>query len=871
MQNFLLTIAHILTPNATAQIKLSTDGGVTYNILLAEYFGTLTGPMPNVVNDIGIDLSPYLGMTNLRIRFEFDSPDDCSVWAVDNVAIPTPAPDIEYEWGPVYEIPGGSGQTVVVVPPTTTEYTLTVYVAGCPGSATEYLVSVVENPEVFTTNTCVGDTATFFQSTSYDGSWSVTGGGTIDNNGLFTADSAGCFEAIYTTTSGDCFGSASFMVFPVAPLPVVDTGCGPFTVTPPPTVEGFDIEYSFDGGSTWGPNVPPTEDNCDGYHIHTRYITSALCDSIPIGTISECSVSPEFIRIIDQTPPTFTVPNDTTLTKDENCLYNADISITGDVTDEWDSCSTGLEATYTDVVVTGLCADTIFRYWTLIDDCGNEITQIQTIAVADNDHPPTFTVPADFTIYKNADCTFNADTSITGYVTDEADNCAVGLEATFADTLRYGPCVDTIYRYWTLLDDCGGENTQIQTIIIIDNTKPEFDPEAQDSSMQCSTTDPDLEPLYLAWLANHAGARANDLCDPNLAWTADTAFTTWTGSPGNLSRAVTFTVTDGCGNSDTTSAIFTIIDTLPPTITCPGSVSEIAAADSCSKTPVTLGLPTYDDDCSIPELTYERVLPDGTTDNGIGTVNALSFPVGTTTVTYTVTDNAGLTDDCSFTVTIVDTIPPVIECDLIDDVSETLSPDSCSKTPTALPIPNFYDNCWHFDSLTITYTITGATTGSGTGYVPANTVFETGVSTVTYLVFDPDGNSTSCSFTVTIESVTPPELDCDGVYDVAETLSADSCSKTTVLPPVPNITFTCWDEDSLILSYTITGATTAADTGYVPADFEFNPGVSTVTYIISDPDGNSASCPFTVTIESVKAPEINCDGVYDVAETLIGG
>ena len=170
--------------------------------------------------------------------------------------------------------------------------------------------------------------------------------------------------------------------------------------------------------------------------------------------------------------------------------------------------------------------------------------------------------------------------------------------------------------------------------------------------------------------------------------------------------------------------------------------------------------------------------------------------------------------------------------------------------------------------MTLSYTITGATTASDTGYVPSDFEFNPGVSTVTYIISDPDGNSASCPFTVTIESVKAPEINCDGVYDVAETLSADSCSKTTVLPPVPNITFTCWDEDSLILSYTITGATTAADTGYVPADFEFNPGVSTVTYIISDPDGNSASCPFTVTIESVKAPEINCDGVYDVAETL---
>ncbi|WP_321370370.1 HYR domain-containing protein [uncultured Draconibacterium sp.] len=847
--------AHILTPNATAQIKLSTDGGVTYNILLAEYFGTLTGPMPNVVNDIGIDLSPYLGMTNLRIRFEFDSPDDCSVWAVDNVAIPTPAPDIEYEWGPVYEIPGGSGQTVVVVPPTTTEYTLTVYVAGCPGSATEYLVNVVENPDVITTNTCVGDTATFIAVTGYAGSWSVSGGGSIDNNGLFSADSAGCFEATYTTTSGACYGSASFMVFPQAPIPDVDSGCGPITVTPPPTIDGFDIEYSFDDGATWGPNVPPTADNCDGYHIRTRYITAVLCDSIPIGTVSECSISPEFIRIVDNTPPSFTVPADTTIRLTDVCTYSTDPSYTGNVTDEWDNCPTGLEATYVDVI-------------------------------------------------------------------DSLD------------------CEVLITRYWTLTDNCGNDTSQVQLIRVLDETKPVINPVAQDSTIQCSTTDPDQEPAYVAWLADHAGARATDPCPTTLVWTADTASTSWIGIAGSAQRTVTFTVTDDCGNSDTTSATFYITDDVPPTITCPGSVSEIAAADSCSKTPVTLGLPTYDDDCSIPELTYERVLPDGTTDNGTGTVNALSFPVGTTTVTYIATDNAGLAADCSFTVTIVDTVPPSLTITGCEDVTETFGADECTVIPTSIDSVDYADNCWPKDSLILEFYINGPDGDTaGFGYVN-DLEFNVGVSTVYYTVTDPDGNSATCSFTVTIlradipwtaitcppalvtytlgateceTSLTlpPPTIDdycvtatytitndfnndsvinsevfpvgttvvnwiitdnsnnvdtctvtveIDGIQlpditcppSVTGPMSADECE---ALPPVlglPDFEAPCWPDDSLTISYTISseyGDWDTAGTGFIPTDLEFPVGTNTVWYIVTDPDGNQDSCDFTVTMQ----------------------
>ena len=50
------------------------------------------------------------------------------------------------------------------------------------------------------------------------------------------------------------------------------------------------------------------------------------------------------------------------------------------------------------------------------DECDNQTVQLQTITVADNNEPPTFTVPADITINKNANCNYDADPSITGVV-----------------------------------------------------------------------------------------------------------------------------------------------------------------------------------------------------------------------------------------------------------------------------------------------------------------------------------------------------------------------------------------------------------------------------------------------------------------------
>ncbi|WP_040282660.1 HYR-like domain-containing protein, partial [Psychroserpens damuponensis] len=75
------------------------------------------------------------------------------------------------------------------------------------------------------------------------------------------------------------------------------------------------------------------------------------------------------ITIADTTAPTFTVPNDITI----NCNQDPnDLSNIGDVTNENDNCSSNLEATFSDDVNPGVCANgtIITRTWTLTDECG---------------------------------------------------------------------------------------------------------------------------------------------------------------------------------------------------------------------------------------------------------------------------------------------------------------------------------------------------------------------------------------------------------------------------------------------------------------------------------------------------------------------
>ncbi|MDD3011252.1 MAG: HYR domain-containing protein, partial [Bacteroidales bacterium] len=202
--------------------------------------------------------------------------------------------------------------------------------------------------------------------------------------------------------------------------------------------------------------TPFTQDNCGVFSIENNApatfpqgattVTWTVTDLY--GNIAICT---QVITIIDQEPPTFTVPADLTLSCEEDFTM---LILTGDVTDEADNCSTNLDAVYLDDLsaLTGCSGTgTVVRIWTLTDDSGNTTSQVQRITIEDN-MAPIFTAPADITIYRDATCSYDASVAFTGDVTDEADNCNVG-EATYMDVVDdTNPCSVVLTRTWSLVD-----------------------------------------------------------------------------------------------------------------------------------------------------------------------------------------------------------------------------------------------------------------------------------------------------------------------------------------------------------------------------------------------------------------------------------
>ena len=94
-----------------------------------------------------------------------------------------------------------------------------------------------------------------------------------------------------------------------------------------------------------------------------------------------------------------------------------------------------------------------------------------------------------------------------------------------------------------------------------DTIAPSIDTPAMDLTVECDGAGNIFD--YLNWQTGLAGAAASDLCG-EVTWnsTVDSTYDACDGTVGG--SVLTFTATDACGNSASTSATYTIEDTTPP-------------------------------------------------------------------------------------------------------------------------------------------------------------------------------------------------------------------------------------------------------------------------------------------------------------------
>ena len=295
---------------------------------------------------------------------------------------------------------------------------------------------------------------------------------------------------------------------------------------------------------------------------------------------------------------------------------------------------------------------------------------------------------------------------------------------------------------------------------------------------------------------------------------------------------VTFTITPVLNDCNGLPVTATVLVNAVPTISCPANIVLSSTTGNCgavaSYNTIVTGAPA-------PMITYQ--FSGASSGSGSGNGSGSFFTVGLTTVTITATNSCG-SATCSFTVRVNDTENPVITCPA--SIQVNTDPGICAANVTNPP-PVRSDNCIIND---ITWTLTGATTGSsastGINFVGTR-LFNRGVTTVTYTAKDLAGNSSNCSYTVTVRDLENPVTLCPA--NISATTPIGSC--TAVVNYTVNATDNCPGVTTQLISGPASGSA-------------FPIGTTTVTWRAIDASGNlSSNCSFTVTVLDGQLPVIS--------------
>ncbi|MCG8332149.1 MAG: HYR domain-containing protein, partial [Chitinophagales bacterium] len=149
-------------------------------------------------------------------------------------------------------------------------------------------------------------------------------------------------------------------------------------------------------------------------------------------------------------------------------------------------------------------------------------------------------------------------------------------------------------------------------------------------------------------VVTYTGATATDNCGVVMVSSNPAS-----GSTFNVgTTTVTATASDAAGNMGQCTFTVTVTDNQAPTVTCPPNQSVYVATGQSSTTVNSIPPSTSNDNCSIASTTYS--IMGVTTATGNDDASGTSFNVGVSNVAYTVTDPAGLTGMCNFSITVIE-------------------------------------------------------------------------------------------------------------------------------------------------------------------------------------------------------------------------
>ncbi|MDN3633282.1 hypothetical protein QWY85_01350, partial [Neolewinella lacunae] len=309
-------------------------------------------------------------------------------------------------------------------------------------------------------------------------------------------------------------------------------------------------------------------------------------------------------------------------------------------------------------------------------------------------------------------------------------------------------------------------------------------------------------------------------CDVTGVMLSDSVFT----CADLAASPITVTVTQGQNSCE--SAI-TVLDTIVPVIVC-GDIT--VGLDST-------GNVTIENDDAVISI-YDNCPDDLSGPFTVGGPSARMFDCTDADSTYqrtvVITDASGNQGSCTYNVTIVDVIVPVIVCEAIEVALDSTGNVTIANDDAVVSI---YDNCP--DDLSGPFTV-GGPTARMFDCLDADSTYQR-----TVVITDASGNQGSCTYEVTIIDTIVPVIVCEAIE-----VALDSTGNVTIAndDAVVSIYDNC--PDDLSGPFTV-GGPTARMFDCLDADSTYQR-----TVVITDASGNQGSCTYDVTIIDTIAPVI---------------
>jgi hypothetical protein len=310
-----------------------------------------------------------------------------------------------------------------------------------------------------------------------------------------------------------------------------------------------------------------------------------------------------------------------------------------------------------------------------------------------------------------------------------------------------------------------------------------------------------------------------------------------------------------------------------PTITCttPGDKTVSATSAGCTYTHAGAAWDATGTDNCIPIVGISYSLSGATVAAfapANTSLNGRVFNLGTTTVTWRIVDQYTNSTTCSFNVTVTDMTAPALTCPA--NVTLNTNAAGCRGTvPGSSMIPVYTDAC---GVVLVEWSVSGATpASSGLGNIGTFT-FNLGTSLVTYRVSDAAGNSTICTFNVTVNNAVAGAI--SGTSTVAQNIMTTSTITFTGsgAPAGANYTFTYNVNGGATQTVSTTGGSTIVTVA------QSNAVIGTFTYTLLTVTDNITGCPGaiippnTAVVTVVNGtPDLTASQLFTTTQVAAGG